>query len=71
MQGYWQDGKYILASTQERKIEGLRSALKKIVESAASNGEDVSYLLAKNALCVCVDLRETIDGMECQKRSDD
>ena len=57
MQGYWDSGKFILASTQQDKIMALsdevsrlRKALTKIMDSAALNGEDVTVLIATQAL---------------------
>jgi len=39
-----------LCDAAAKEIEHLNDALQKIVETAPANGEDVSYLIAKQAL---------------------
>jgi len=50
MQGHWENGRFVLASTQQDKITMYRTYLVKILDTAAANGEDCSYAIAKEAL---------------------
>jgi len=50
MNGYWDNGRFVLASTAQDEIARYKRALEEIYRSAPLNGEDCSYSVAAKAL---------------------
>ena len=50
MNGYWDGGRFVLASTVQDQVARYKRALEDICKTAPGNGEDCSHLIAKRAL---------------------